>query len=278
MVPMSIVMMKSWVLLFCLAAGSGGAQVRPQLLTDIAPPPSSRFPAAWYPADNDVTYTSAAQLGAPYSATLVTTFQLRNPDGTVKTLSQSTFQARDGAGRKREETETPRPDGHGGIIQAHDVSVNDPVSHCSFKWMEPWAAPGQPTAIVTCMPRTLHYVQQNIYTDEISPAPQDLHSFPGLTDRSEPLGTRRIEGLDAVGVRHTRTQTDAQSGKTTVLVTEIWYSQELQELLEMRQTQEPESQQNESPLPYFRLTQIHREEPSEKLFYPPDGYKIEPGN
>jgi hypothetical protein len=277
MVPGPIVMAKSWVLLFCLAAGSGGAQVRTQVVTDVAPPPSSRFPTAWYPADNDVTYTSAAQLGAPYSATLVTTFQLRNPDGTVKTLSQSTFQARDGAGRKREETETPRPDGHGGIIRTHDVSVNDPVSHCSFQWMEPWVAPGQPTATVTCMPRTLHY-EQNMYADEISSAPQDLHSFPGVTDRSEPLGTRPMEGLDAVGVRHTRTLADAQRGKTTVLVTEIWYSQQLKELLELRQTQQPESQQNESPLPDFRLTQIHRGEPGERLFYPPDGYKIQSGN
>ena len=152
------------------------------------------------------------------------------------------------------------------------------LSHCSFQWMEPWVAPRQPTATVTCMPRTLHYAQQNIYADEISSAPQDLHSVPGVTDRSEPLGTPPMEGFDAVGVQHTRTLADAQTGKTIVLVTEIWYSQQLKELPEMRQTQQPESQQNQSPLPYFRLTQIHRGEPSESLFYPPDGYKVEPGN
>ena len=74
-------MCKSWLLVFCLVAASGRAQVTAPVLTDVAPPPSSRFPDNWYPADNDVTYTSAAQRGAPYTATLVITWQLRDPDG-----------------------------------------------------------------------------------------------------------------------------------------------------------------------------------------------------
>ncbi len=265
-------MCKSWLLVFCLVAVSGRAQATAPVLTDVAPP-SSRFPDNWYPADNDVTYTSAAQRGAPYSATLVTTSQLRDPDGETKTLVQSGLQARDGAGRKREEMAMPRPDDHGGVIMAHEVTVNDPVSHCSFRWMEPWAAPGPPRAMVTCMPRTLHYTEQNIYANAIANHPQQVGSTPDTTERSEPLGTRRIEGLEATGVRRTRTRTAAPSG-TIVLTTEIWYSQELQELLELRQTLEPETQPG--PLADFKLTQIRRGEPDEKLFYPPEGYKIDP--
>jgi hypothetical protein len=268
-------MCKSWLLVFCLVAASGRAQVSAPVLTDVAPPPSSRFPANWYPADNDVTYTAAAQRGAPYTATLVTTWRLRDPDGMTKTLEHSGLQARDGAGRKREEMEMPRPDDHGGVITAHEVSVNDPVSHCSFRWMEPWVAPGPPRAMVNCMPRTLHYTEQNIYADAIASQPEQLISAQDSSDRSEPLGTRRIEGFEATGVRHTRTGTAAPNG-TVVLTTEIWYSQQLQELLELRQTLEPETQPGEGPLPDFKLTQIRRGEPDEKLFYPPEGYKIDP--
>src|ERR1700733_10644798 len=109
-------MCKSWLLVFCLVAFFGGRQAPAPVLKVGAPAPSSRFPANWYPADNDVTYTSAAQRGAPYTATLIITWRLREPDGMTKMLTQSGFQARDGAGRKREEMERPRPDDHGGTI------------------------------------------------------------------------------------------------------------------------------------------------------------------
>ena len=103
----------------------------------------------------------------------------------------------------------PRPDDHGGVTMAHEVSVNDPVSHCSFRWMEPWVAPGPPKAMVSCMPRTLHYTEQNIYADAIKSHPQQVSSTPDTTERSEPLGTRRIDGFEAAGVRRTRTRTAA---------------------------------------------------------------------
>jgi hypothetical protein len=268
-------MCKSWLLVFCLLTAPGGAQVTPPVRTDVAPPPSNQFPANWYPADSDVTYTTAAQRGAPYTATLVTTWRLPGPDGMPKLISQSGLQARDGSGRKREEMVTPRPGEHGEVIMAHEVSVNDPVSHCNFRWMEPWAEAGPPRAMVSCMPRTLHYTEQNIYADAIASQPAELISSPDSGDRSVPLGTRSIEGFEATGVRHIRTRPGAPSG-SVVLTTEIWYSQELQELLEMSQTLEPETQADGGPLPHFKLTQIRREEPDEKLFYPPDGYKIDP--
>ena len=39
-----------------------------QETTDVAPPPSARFPAAWYPSDNDVTHTMTPVKGGPYEA------------------------------------------------------------------------------------------------------------------------------------------------------------------------------------------------------------------
>jgi hypothetical protein len=125
------------------------------------------------------------------------------------------------------------------------------------------------------MPRTLHYTEQNIYADAISTQPAELISTADSTDRTEPLGTRFIEGFEATGVRHIRARPAAPSG-SVVLTTEIWYSQELQELLELSQTLKPETKPDGGPLPHFKLTQIRREEPDEKLFYPPDGYMIDP--
>ena len=264
-------MCKSWLLVFCLVAVSGRAQATAPVLTDVAPP-SSRYPANWYPADNDVTYTSSAQRDAPYSATLVITSQLRDSGGETKTLVQSGLPARDGAGRKREEMAMPRPDDHGGVIMAHEVTVNNHVA-LHFRWMEPSVAPGPPRAMVTCMPRTLHYTEQNIYADAIANHPQQVSSTPDTTDRSEPLGTRRIEGFEATGVRHTRTRTEAPSG-TIVLTTEIWYSQELQELLELRQTLEPETQPG--PLADFKLEQIRRSNPTKSCFIRPKATKSTP--
>src|ERR1700722_6096116 len=129
-------MCKSWLLVFCLVAAYGRAQATAPVLTDVAPP-SSRFPDNWYPADSDVTYTSAAHRGAPYSATLVTTWQLRDANGETKTLV-----------------------------------------HRGFPWVEPRVAPGPPKAMVTCMPRTLHYTEQNIYADAITTHAQQISSTP----------------------------------------------------------------------------------------------------
>ena len=238
--------------------------------------PSSRFPASWYPVDNDVTYTSAAQRGAPYTATLVVTWRLREPDGMTKTLVKSGLQARDGAGRKREEMAMSGPDEQGGGITAHEVSVNDPVSHCNFRWMEPWVAPGPPRAMVSCMPRTLHYTEQNIYADAIASQAEQVISAQDFQRSFRAAGdpsASRVSKPRACGAQRTGS---AAPSSTVVLTTEIWYSQELQELLELRQTLEPETQPGEGPLPDFKLTQIRRGEPDEKLFYPPEGYKIDP--
>ena len=169
----------------------------------------------------------------------------------------------------------PRPDDHGGTILAHEVSVSDPVAHCSFRWMEPWVAPGNPTAIVTCMPRTLNRQHQNIYADMIVSEPREVNSFD-MVERSEPLGRRVFGDLNAVGVRSTRTRTNPQTGETLKLATEIWYSPDLKELLEMKEIPDSNAKASGSQIPDFELRDVRRGEPSPALFYPPDGYEIKP--
>lgn len=258
----------------CIVIPTYGQQKTPTI-TNIAPAPSDRFPASWYPPDSDVTYTTAPQTNAPYTATLVTTTHAAI-SGQIKTFSTSTFQARDSAGRKRDETEMPRPDGHGGTIMAHEVTIADPVSHCNFSWMEPWVAPGKPTATVTCMPRTLHYNNQNIWKDDIVDKPTQTH-FLDTVYLSEPLGKRMFAGLEALGVQRTITRTDAQTAKVQKLVMQIWYSPDLKELIQMKQITDLHDTQP-AAMPDFTLTNIHRTEPDAALFYPPAAYEIQPGH
>lgn len=253
------------------------AQAPTPVITNIAPAPSARFPAGWYPPDNDVTYTTAPDTNAPYTATLVTTTRYVDPSTKqIKMFSQSTFQARDSSGRKRDEVQIPHPDNHGGMIMTHEVTISDPVSHCRFQWMEPWIAPGKPIATVTCIPRTLHYANQNSWKDVIAGKPTETRSG-NTVDRSQPLGKQTMAGVEAIGMQHTRTQTDPQSGSVQTWVTQIWYSPILKELIEMKQLPDPNSTQP-SGIPDFTLTNIHQAEPDPTLFYPPAAYIIQPGH
>ncbi|WP_158794378.1 hypothetical protein [Granulicella sp. L60] len=247
-------------------------QTKDPSVISIAPAPSARFPADWYPPDNDVTYSIAEPVDAPYTATFVTTVHILDPtNGQVKSYSTNTRQARDSAGRKRDETEMPRPDGHGATITAHEVTVNDSVSHCTFQWMEPWVAPGKPTATVSCLSRILHYGNQNMWAG-IFTQPVETHEH-NTVDHTEPLGKKNFGDVEAVGVLRTKTITNPQSGAVTKMVIELWYSFDMKEMIQMREA--PGTRVNQSgQMPDYELTNIHRTEPDPALFYPPAGYEF----
>jgi hypothetical protein len=96
--------------LLFLAVATCQSQTNTPATIDVAPAPSASFPANWYPADNNVTYTSAPQANAPYTAMLATTARYVDAaSGQVKVSGQSTFQARDRFGRKRDEAQMPWP-------------------------------------------------------------------------------------------------------------------------------------------------------------------------
>ena len=242
----------------------GFAQVQQD--KNIAPAPSDRFPASWYPPDSDVTYTAAPQTGAPYSGTMVTTF-------AGMSFSQSTFQTRDSAGRMRTETNMPRlsADGGGpsGVIQAREVEISDPVSHCSFVWTEPWLGSADPVATVTCMPRTLRYAKGGLGSDAMRTKVTEEHPYPHQVRLTEPLGERSFGDVKASGVRVTITTTNPATNDLKTLVSELWYSAELKESIALRPG-------IGSGVPSFELTNVHRGESDPTLFYPPTGYKIRP--
>lgn len=260
--------------LMCALIGFMGHGQSPQPVTvDVAPGPSEKFPANWYPADNDVTYTGAPEKGAPYTATLITTSSFVNPaSGLHQIFRTSTFQARDAAGRKRDEVERNMPDGHGGTVAIRAVSVNDPVSHCSFSWTEPWLGQEKPRATVQCLSRTLHFQVQNLFADTMATEARETSSVDGV-DRTEPLGKRWFGEVQASGVRRTRIITEQSTGKVQKLATEVWFSPDLKEMVDFKPNFDP---QTSAPFPEYELKDIHRIEPDPSLFYPPPGYLIAP--
>jgi len=118
--------------------------------------------------------------------------------------------------------------------------------------MEPWAASDKPTATVACMPRKLHYTNQNLYSDAMVSAPREVHS-PGSSELSQPLGTRKFGDVEAIGVRRTTTTTNSQTGEVVKSVTEIWYSSDLKELLEMKEIPDPKAKEASGQLPRCRI-------------------------
>lgn len=88
------------------------------------------------------------------------------------------------------------------------------------------------------------------------------------TDRNEPLGERTFDGVRATGVRHTRIIQAVPTGEPQSIVTEIWVSSEMKEVVALY----PKAPDDYS----LELRDIKLREPDPKLFYPPADYKIVP--
>jgi hypothetical protein len=178
-------------------------------------------------------------------------------------IEQEALHARDSAGRTRIDTlETRLKDG--APVTVHAIEVDDPVSHCSFHWLEPWVDRSAPT--VSCMPRTVHYGAQPMWLSFASMQAAVEHPSPMETDHNEALGVRMFDGVRAKGVRHTRIMQAAKTDKPLTIVTEIWISSEMKEVVAMY----PKSPDSYS----LELRDIKLLEPDPKLFYPPSYYKI----
>jgi hypothetical protein len=239
------------------------APLSAQEKTDVAPPPSDRFPAAWYPPDNDVTSTMAPVKGAPYEARIVV-----QDMSSGLPMEQTPLQERDGAGRMRTETLQMRLGQDGKPITVREVEAVDVVSHCGFHWIEPWVDKSVPTATVSCMPRTLHYNSQPMWASVVSMKAAEEHPSSMETDLNESLGERSFDGVRAVGVRHTQILQPATPENAQTTVTELWVSTEMKELVAMYQ---------DFPGGFrMELRDIKLREPDAGMFYPPANYKIFP--
>ena len=240
----------------------------PEIL-HIAPAPSDRFPAKWYPRVGDGTdVVPAPVLDKPYTAIVQTVSHYQSPSGEPMRQVTRGFQARDRFGRIRTETSNGGMTIRGQMAATKVVIVSDPVSHCQFHWTELTTDAVLPAedrlAFVTCGPQTLRYKEMDLFESIVESIPEGTSTHGDTTTKTEHLAPLQIDGITVNRLRVTNSSRNEQ-GQDKQWTGETWYSPDLKEVI---RTGDEENG-------YTALTEIHRRDPEPKLFYPPDGYHIE---
>ena len=200
--------------------------------------------------------------GAPFSASFSTESTETLADGNqIKHTSTGTI-ARDSQGRTRRDMTVPAfgPMAVAGQTAPHVTFVNDPVAGSRY------------------------ILEADTKTARLMPPPPDKAEFtrkshsgggPGaeVADKetvTASLGTQTIGGVTAEGTRYTRTIPAGQIGnaKPLVIVTERWYSADLQ-MVVMTKRSDPRSGETT-----FQMTSIARTEPAASLFQVPTDYTL----
>jgi len=198
--------------------------------------------------------------GAPFSATFTTESKQTLGDGNQIQHSSTGSIARDSQGRTRRDMTIPAfgPLAESGKPAPHVAAVNDPVANTRF----------------------LLDTDNKIARKMAGPA--DAREFErkpregagAKTADSETvttsLGTQTIGGVSAEGTRYTRTIPAGQIGnaKPIVIVTERWYSPDLQMVVMTKRT---DPRMGETT---FQMTNIQRQEPAASLFQVPADFTV----
>jgi hypothetical protein len=261
----------TWLMIFGLNVFHGQEEGKPKVVVNEAPPPSERFPAAWY-SSQEGDSTLAPVVGAPYTATMLLKNVMmpgRLPGGDKLQIKAEMVvrKMRDSAGRTRTEESwelegysNPAPTG-----KTYQVEVNDTVQHCFFRWVEPVERDEDKVATVNCLSRHVNWEEDGRMA--ISGQIEDVTQNKSSIRKMEPLGERQIEGLKAFGMRETTTELDSGGNPVRTEGGEVWWSPELHEIVQTRWI-------GESQMPTVELKDVKREEPPAALFYPPAGFKI----
>jgi hypothetical protein len=225
-------------------------------------------PACSVGVNHFVGYGGMGQSDLPYTATAKTTFEQHLPDGNEIHGYVYTHQARDSAGRTMSEMATGCLPDENGVPQPQlSVSVFDPATRSSLFW--------QAGMLGDKVVRVSHTSGNAIKLtpDEIAARRKANESRqpPSGEFKSEDLGTRTIAGVEAQGLRTTRTIPAGQAGNKLPLVTtrEIWRSKELG-LVVLGITDDPRQGRTT-----YEIEDFSRTEPGPSLFAPPEGYRIE---
>ena len=213
------------------------------------PPPNAKFIAT------ELRFGDKLITGQPFSANTAIEDTRRLYDGSTVTKTMNGAIYRDGAGRTRRE----QPLEMVGGVQIQGGN-------------------GQPQMLVfinNFADRTQTFLDMNNKVARTNPIRDDVaHPIgPGQPKdaKTESLGTKTIEGIQAEGTRTTFEIPAGELGndKPIQVVTETWYSSELQVIVMSRHV-DPIAGEH-----VFRLTNIKRAEPSSDLFTVPPGFRFE---
>jgi hypothetical protein len=214
--------------------------------------------------------------GAPYAAQAVTQYNQTLADGNHIQRTTTASVARDSEGRTRTERSVGaigQMTGSGGSLKA--TFINDPVAGTSYVL----DANRHTARQMPAMTNRRHQEQAGVQGaggssrsgTESARAGMRQRAMAGL--KTEDLGTQVIDGLAVQGKRvsHTITAAQASSERNIEVVTETWYSPELQ-MVVMSKTSDPRFGES-----VYKLTNISRAEPDPALFKVPSDYQLQQG-
>ena len=223
---------------------------------------------------------------APFSAVVITQYDrvLGNGNHIHRETRGKVY--RDDQGRVRTETEFATP-GNGGE-QFLRVTILDPVQH-TVTHLDPrnkiatvtHTGPAVATSDVALAPKHGTMVMATPLNDSGQPSGppmkiQTEHSgaSAGAAAKTESLGAKSIEGVEAVGTKTTRTISAGAMGNTEpiVSVSDSWYSRDLQVVV-LNETDDGQSGHNS-----MKLVDIVRAEPNPQLFLIPPDYTVKESN
>jgi len=217
---------------------------------------------------------------APFSGVAHSTLEQRLYDGNVIRTQVEVHQARDSAGRTREERQLGCAMGEDGQMHPRiNININDPVAKESISWTvnDPLGRkvvrithfPAPPNRTVN-PPPTPTPEQQQLRAEQ-----QRLAQLQAQNQRNqivnEQLGTRTLNGVEAIGTRTTQTIPAGKQGNDMPLVitNETWRARAL-DLTLFASREDPRTGKST-----FEYTELNLGEPDPSLFTPPAGYTIE---
>jgi hypothetical protein len=243
------------MVVLALACGVASAQAPPPPGPGFGPFPDAIGVEGFAAGFNDKVVT-----GAPYSASISTQTSQTLADGNQIQQTTNGTVARDSQGRTRRDMtlKSIGPWAASGSTPPHFVLISDPVAGASYALQ-----PDQKTA--------QKLPQRHGPKNGNGPPPPPRDDANNVV--STPLGTQTISGVLAEGTRYTRTIPAGAIGnqKPIVIVTERWYSSDLQTVV-MTKRSDPRTGDT-----VFTLTNIQRVEPDASLFQVPADFTITQG-
>lgn len=202
--------------------------------------------------------------GAPFTATFSTQFTQTLSDGNkISTTTTGTI-ARDSQGRTRRDMTLPAigPWANAGGNAPHVIFLNDPVAGTHYV-----LDPNRKVA------RQLPMDRQRNRNPNAQTFSTPFRGRKGANVVTTDLGTQTINGVSAQGTRYTRTIPAGAIGneKPIEVVTEVWYSPDLQLNVEKKHS----DVRNGDTV--MQLTDIQRQEPDASLFQVPSDYTVRQG-
>jgi hypothetical protein len=200
---------------------------------------------------SEMRFGGPALKGSPYSATVITEAVQTLANGTLISRKTTASVYRDSEGRTRREQTL----GAIGPFQASGEApritfIEDPVAGSQY--------------VLDARSHTAQKMKSRNGTPPRNRPPSSSQA------KTESLGTKTIEGVEAEGTRSTLTIPAGQIGNDQPLeiVSERWYSPELQVVVLSKHT-DPRIGEH-----VYRLTNISRSEPAKALFDVPADYTV----